>query len=299
MRAPATLTVMPDYGNGPFLWIQRHADQSGIGGNCCDATARCGQHPMSEDLWCAFVDWTAEFERTSPMLDDPCWRDWDWMAFHRRGLRLAERLKREIGDSHRVVYLKPSEDPNDRIDERREVLADGSLLPLSGRGSVPEPLRFVERINSGGQTGVDRAALDFAIDHRYLHGGYCPKGRKAEDGRVPVRYQLVETDSEGYRQRTKRNIESSDATLILNTGELAGGSLETWRIAERSGKPIRVVALDDRLEENDERVSQTRAWLRDNNVGALNVAGPREGKRPGVASLAYAFLDLLDAEARN
>lgn len=153
--------------------------------------------------------------------------------------------------------------------------------------------RFTDRIVSGGQTGVDRAALDFAIEHRYPHGGYCPKGRKAEDGLIPLCYQLVETDSENYRQRTKRNVQESDATLILNTGELADGSLETNRIAERMGKPVKVVALDDFLEDADLRVALTQTWLRANNVNVLNVAGPRESKRPGIHCLACAFLVLL------
>lgn len=158
------------------------------------------------------------------------------------------------------------------------------------------PFRFSDRIVSGGQVGVDRAALDFAIEHRYPHGGYCPKGRKAEDGTIPMRYQLVETDSEGYRQRTRRNVEESDATLILNAGGLDGGSLETKRIAERLGKPVLVVALDAALEPIDDLVSQTLDWLRSHSVSTLNIAGPRESKRLGIYALAYAFLSRLAGE---
>lgn len=157
--------------------------------------------------------------------------------------------------------------------------------------------RCTDRIVSGGQTGVDRAALDFAIEHRYPHGGYCPKGRKAENGLIPLCYQLVETDSEGYRQRTRRNVEESDATLILNVGELDGGTLETQRIAERLGKPILVIALDAAIEDRHEQIVRAAAWLRENDVQTLNVAGPRESKRPGIHHMAYAFLQLLDAKS--
>jgi hypothetical protein len=99
-------------------------------------------------------------------------------------------------------------------------------------------------IVSGGQTGADRAGLDFAIAHGLSHGGWCPLGRRAEDGSLDARYRMRETEGEGYRQRTKRNVADSDATLIFNIGELVGGSLATLRLAESAGKPVRVVALD-------------------------------------------------------
>jgi hypothetical protein len=81
----------------------------------------------------------------------------------------------------------------------------------------------LQRIVSGGQAGVDRAALDWAIARGIPHGGWCPAGRIAEDGMIPERYQLRETASPGYRERTRRNVEDSDGTLILNLGELDAG----------------------------------------------------------------------------
>jgi len=93
-------------------------------------------------------------------------------------------------------------------------------------------------IISGGQTGTDRAALDFAIAHGIPHGGWCPLGRRAEDGVLDPRYRLRETESKSYRQRTRRNVADSDATLILNLGELADGSLATRQLAERASKPV-------------------------------------------------------------
>ena len=105
---------------------------------------------------------------------------WDWIAFHARGLQLARELKAEVGDAYRVVYEKPAEDPNSSLDERREVLADGSLQALPYPASR-QPLHFCERIISGGQTGADRAALDFAARpySHYLHGGWAPQGCEA------------------------------------------------------------------------------------------------------------------------
>ena len=96
---------------------------------------------------------------------------------------------------------------------------------------MPIPLKATLTIVSGGQTGADRAALDFAIAHGIEHGGWCPLGRRAEDGPLDAKYRLVETEREGYRARTVRNVRDSDATLILNLGDLEGGSLETMRIA--------------------------------------------------------------------
>ncbi len=92
----------------------------------------------------------------------------------------------------------------------------------------------IDRIVSGVQTGADRAALDFAINHGLPHGGWCPKGRRAEDGRIPPRYQLVETPSKDYEQRTRWNVRDSDATLIISKSpQLTGGSAYTRRCAEQ------------------------------------------------------------------
>ncbi|RNF33988.1 hypothetical protein [Paracoccus methylarcula] len=143
-----TLTVMPDFGMGPFLWVNGPEDNSlGVGGNCCDATGRCGSHPMSDDLFEAFKEWIFEFESASwrPLEANGDSDDWerhalkepelilDWNSFHARGLELARRLKAEVGANFRVVYEKPMEDPQRRIDEWREIRDDGSVVVLSGR----------------------------------------------------------------------------------------------------------------------------------------------------------------------
>lgn len=149
----------------------------------------------------------------------------------------------------------------------------------------------VSIIVSGGQTGADRAALDFAIARGIEHAGWCPAGRRAEDGPLDAKYCLVETESKGYRARTVRNVRDSDATLILNLGELEGGSRETLRIAERRHKPVCVVQLDAPL--TDVALDELREWMRINAVARLNVAGPRESKQPGVYEAVRALLERL------
>jgi hypothetical protein len=132
--ASPILTVMPDFGSGPFLWINREGDYyRGVGGNCCDSVSRCDNHPMSDALFDAFSKWIAEFE-TAPWVG---WAsgglDLNWPDFHTRGLALAKRLKIEVGAAFRVIYEKPAEDPAHHDHERREVLADGSVVPLPAR----------------------------------------------------------------------------------------------------------------------------------------------------------------------
>src|ERR1017187_1118097 len=102
------------------------------------------------------------------------------------------------------------------------------------------------KITSGGQTGVDRAALDFAIRHGYEHGGWCPHDRRAEDGVIPPIYRLRETDSVDYDERTERNVVDSDATLIVARGKkLFGGTALTKDLAGRYGHPVLVVRERD------------------------------------------------------
>ena len=124
------LTVMVDYGNAPFLWRVDGPGRAGVGTNICDGVCWDESFPMSEGLWRKFADWAIEFDRTTFYSDDFDANGWDWIAFHERGLELARWLKEEVGDTCRVVYVKPCEDPEYEVDERREVLADGTLVPL-------------------------------------------------------------------------------------------------------------------------------------------------------------------------
>ncbi len=146
----------------------------------------------------------------------------------------------------------------------------------------------VKKIVSGGQTGADRAALEVAIDRGVDHGGWCPQGRAAEDGLIAEKYQLQELPDGGHRQRTKRNVIDSDGTLILNIGELDGGSLATLRFAEKHGKPHLVIQIDHGVRKGE--IEMVRNWLGEQSIAVLNVAGPRESKRPGIYHLTCELL---------
>ncbi|MDD9816784.1 MAG: putative molybdenum carrier protein [Gammaproteobacteria bacterium] len=144
---------------------------------------------------------------------------------------------------------------------------------------------MIGRILSGGQSGADRAALDFARQQRIPSGGWCPKGRRAEDGRIPERYPLQETASENYAERTRQNVMGSDGTLVLHSGPLQGGTLLTLELADRLGKPRLLCDL-----RRPPAPRQVRAWLQQHRIRALNVAGPRESQRPGIYRQALAYL---------
>lgn len=142
-----------------------------------------------------------------------------------------------------------------------------------------------EKIISGGQTGVDRAALDVALELGIPCGGWCPKGRRAEDGPIPNRYPLQETSSSDYRVRTQKNLEESDGTLILTWGRPMGGTALTLKLARWHHKPSFVVDL---VRGGD--ASGVQKWGRAKKIRILNVAGPRESEAPGIHTRAISFL---------
>ena len=147
---------------------------------------------------------------------------------------------------------------------------------------------ILRKIVSGGQTGVDRAALDIAMELGVECGGWCPRGRLAEDGEIPARYPLQETPSARYQVRTDWNIRDSDATMILNLGEMEGGTALTQVLARSYGSPCMVINL--KLSQDLERLAD---WLRKNMVSTLNIAGPRASKRPEAYRLAAELLRRL------
>jgi len=145
------------------------------------------------------------------------------------------------------------------------------------------------RIISGGQTGADRAALDFALHYGISCGGYCPKGRKAEDGPIPEVYPLKELPSSSYSDRTRKNIEASDGTLVFKTTRsgLDRGSHLTLEYCKKINKPWFVYLLkEDPAKINAELYK----WIQDQSIMTLNIAGNRESNSPGIYRLVYKVL---------
>lgn len=130
-----------------------------------------------------------------------------------------------------------------------------------------------KKIISGGQTGVDRAALDFAIENNIPHGGWIPKGRKTEDGRLPDKYHLQEMNTSSYSKRTEQNVMDSDGTVIISHGKLKGGSLHTKKFAVIHNKPY--LHLDMNNIKIIDGIKTLNDWIKKNKIKTLNVAGPR------------------------
>jgi hypothetical protein len=147
---------------------------------------------------------------------------------------------------------------------------------------------MLQKLVSGGQTGVDRAALEVALELGIPCGGWCPRGRKAEDGVIPTRYPLTETETEDYDCRTERNVRDSDGTLILVRGPLQGGTALTAELAGRYSKPLRVVDLTAPPD-----FDRTSDWFAQYRIHVLNVAGPRESGQPGIYAQAADYLRKL------
>ena len=149
---------------------------------------------------------------------------------------------------------------------------------------------MITRILSGGQTGADRAALDFAIKHHIPHGGWVPKGRKTEDGTLDQKYQLQKMPTDEYSKRTEKNIVDSDATLILSHASLTGGSALTQSLADKHGKPC--IHIDLSKVDIRKAVLIINIWIQRYKIKVLNVAGPRASKD---LKIYQATIDLLEA----
>jgi hypothetical protein len=156
---------------------------------------------------------------------------------------------------------------------------------------------LIRLVISGGQTGVDRAGLDAALDAGIPIGGYCPKGRLAEDGIIPDKYPLFEMESPESCYRTEKNVIESDGTLILNRGELTQGTRLTKDFTVKFGKPCLVVQLEAEQPTPPEHVIR---WINGQYINVLNVAGPRESKYPeGIYTQARFYLDRVLALLRE
>lgn len=144
------------------------------------------------------------------------------------------------------------------------------------------------RIISGGQTGVDRAALDVAMARGIPCGGWVPRGRRAEDGVVPARYPMRETRRNSYGDRTRLNVRDADGTLILTRGPPAGGTALTAAVARQLAKPRLLVDL-----QADPDPAAINAWIAERGIRVLNIAGPRESTCPGIYGEATSLLTML------
>ena len=146
---------------------------------------------------------------------------------------------------------------------------------------------MIERIVSGCQTGADRAALDWAIENGIPHGGWCPKGRRSEDGPISARYSLKETPSFNYLQRTQWNTRDSDGTVVFSISKtLSGASAKTVVFAEKHGKPV--IHISKVTPNPSETLLQ---FIRSNSIRVLNVAGPRASKELEVAGFVKEVLE--------
>jgi hypothetical protein len=146
------------------------------------------------------------------------------------------------------------------------------------------------KIISGGQTGVDRAALDIALKHGIEAGGSCPAGRLDEFGRIPDRYPLKELEDGGFAERTSQNVKDSNGTVIIYSGKLSGGTEQTLRFCIEQQRPR--VLINASRTPVEEAARSILHFVYENNVGTLNVAGPRQSEWP--AGYDYAF-NALDA----
>jgi hypothetical protein len=147
------------------------------------------------------------------------------------------------------------------------------------------------KIISGGQTGVNRAALDVAIEFGIPCGGWCPKGRRAEDGPIDRKYPLKETKSQEYQFRSEANVIEADGTLILTIGRPMEGTAYTAQMAFKYRKPHLVVDLKKKF-----KPKAVLDWAEAHKVRILNVAGPKESKNPGIYEKARQFLQTILAD---
>ena len=193
-----------------------------------------------------------------------------------------------------IWFVSPNLNPLPLKKQKARVMSPGFNVPAIvdciqlfklkfPSGSIKTML--LSKIISGGQTGVDRAALDVALEMGIPAGGYCPKGRKAEDGPIDPRYPLQELNSPHYPARTERNVLESDGTLIINEGPLEGGVALTLKMAKKYKKHFLIIHPSKSL-----AVSEVIKWLKSNPINVLNVAGPRESNSPGIYDKAFSLL---------
>jgi hypothetical protein len=147
---------------------------------------------------------------------------------------------------------------------------------------------MIKKIISGGQTGADQAALDTAIEMGIPHGGWVPRGRRTENGRLSEKYRMQETNTIDYAQRTELNVADSDGTLLFSHGELKGGSELTKKLARKHVKPCLHVDLNVLSEYK--AVEIINSWIDVRNLEILNVAGSRASEDPLIYDIVRSIL---------
>lgn len=164
------------------------------------------------------------------------------------------------------------------------------------------------RIVTGGQTGVDRAALDAAISLNFDYGGWCPKNRIDEKDTIPEKYKNLKevsgefkSDKENYDARTKKNIEDSDATLIITPRTplpdiIRDGTILTIEYAKKQAKPYLIIDLSEPIRNNSELIID---WIQENRISILNIGGPRESTHPGIYRVTLGLLQITLPQCKN
>lgn len=149
----------------------------------------------------------------------------------------------------------------------------------------------LQKIISGGQSGVDRGALDAALSHGFPCGGWCPPGRLAEDGAIAAVYPLSEMETGGYKARTRQNVLASDGTVVIHFGELEGGTERTARQCALHFKPH--LLIDAKNASVAQAAERMLGFIEAHSIAILNVAGPRQSKAPGAREYAYDVIGLM------
>lgn len=154
---------------------------------------------------------------------------------------------------------------------------------------------MIEKVVSGGQTGVDRAALDAAMEQGIACGGWCPAGRLADDGVIPDRYPVRETADMDHTVRTEHNVRDSDGTLMFYRGTLQGGTAYAVLMARHLRRPVMAINMDQPFD-----ADAIIDWLAGNRIGVLHIGGQRESSSPGIYEAARACIrELLEMDART
>jgi len=153
---------------------------------------------------------------------------------------------------------------------------------------------MINKIISGGQTGVDQGALDFALETNIQSGGWCPKGRICETGQIPEKYPVTEVESDHYNLRTRLNVESADGTLLIIKDEyLDEGTRLTKELCEKMKKPLKIIDALHVGHNMDATKDEFRKWIKKNSIKTLNVAGNRESNSPGIHNQTIQILHTL------